>query len=53
MWEKQTARVAAVKKVSATIPQPEPLETNGSVKSHDDLNIAERRRLDMQKQWAK
>jgi hypothetical protein len=54
MWNMQKERVNSLKKVSSASPQPEPLETNGSVnKNYADLSLSERRRMEMQKQWDK
>lgn len=54
MWDMQKERVNSPKKVSSASPQPEPLETNGSVnKNYADLSLSERRRMEMQKQWDK
>jgi hypothetical protein len=41
----------AAKKVSQATPQPDPLDTNGSIKSDSDMSFADRRKRELAKQF--
>lgn len=53
VWElqKEKAVKAQKKVVTNATPQPEPLETNGTVRRYEDLSIADRKALRLKEQW--